>query len=184
MEFIWKFEKNVEFLTSRMFASSMIRVFQVLGTPGHVRIGRQFVGLCVSLIGTSRQKHNRAKSMSASASAIFSLADAGEFQFARFYIVCEEVPLGTPESPPIVRCVGHAPVGLSKRGRDRIRCKHSTGRNTHIFLKRIFHLHFHMKSSSVFLYNIAYHLKEIYACATVPLFNGLDSGSNPLSITI
>ena len=36
------------------------------------------------------------------ASAIFSIADAGEFRFARFYIVYEEVPLGTPESPPIV----------------------------------------------------------------------------------
>ena len=40
--------------------------------------------------------------MSESASALFSIADAGEFRFARFYIVCEEVPLGTPESPPIV----------------------------------------------------------------------------------
>ena len=37
-----------------------------------------------------------------SASALFSIADAGEFRFARFYIVCEEVPLGTPESPLIV----------------------------------------------------------------------------------
>ena len=35
------------------------------------------------------------------ASAIFSIADAGEFRFARFYIVYEEVPLGTPESPLI-----------------------------------------------------------------------------------
>ena len=40
--------------------------------------------------------------MSESASALFSIADTGEFRFARFYIVCEEVPLGTPESPPIV----------------------------------------------------------------------------------
>ena len=40
--------------------------------------------------------------MSETASALFSIADAGEFRFARFYIVCEEVPLGTPESPPIV----------------------------------------------------------------------------------
>ena len=37
-----------------------------------------------------------------SASALFSIADADEFRFARFYIVCEEVPLGTPESPLIV----------------------------------------------------------------------------------
>ena len=36
------------------------------------------------------------------ASAIFSIADAGEFRFARFYIVCEAVPLGTLESPLIV----------------------------------------------------------------------------------
>ena len=49
-----------------------------------------------------RTKHNRAKPMSESASALFSIADAGEFRFARFYIVCEEVPLGTPESPLIV----------------------------------------------------------------------------------
>ena len=65
--------------------------------------GRQFVGLlCVSLMAHLWTKHNRAKPMSESASALFSIADAGEFRFARFYIVCEEVPLGTPESPPIV----------------------------------------------------------------------------------
>ena len=40
--------------------------------------------------------------MSEAASALFSIADAGEFRFARFYSVCEEVPLGTPESPLIV----------------------------------------------------------------------------------
>ena len=47
--------------------------------------------------------------MSESASALFSIADAGEFRFARFYIVCEEVPLGTPESPPIVSGVSDMP---------------------------------------------------------------------------
>ena len=36
------------------------------------------------------------------ASAVFSIADANEFRFARFYIVCEAVPLGTLESPLIV----------------------------------------------------------------------------------
>ena len=35
-------------------------------------------------------------------SAIFLIADGNEFRFVRFYIVCEEVPLGTPESPLIV----------------------------------------------------------------------------------
>ena len=47
--------------------------------------------------------------MSESASALFSIADAGEFRFARFYIVCEEMPLGTPESPPIVSGVSDMP---------------------------------------------------------------------------
>jgi len=31
--------------------------------------------------------------MSESASAMLSIADANEFRFARFYIVCEAVPL-------------------------------------------------------------------------------------------
>ena len=36
------------------------------------------------------------------ASAVFSIADANEFRFARFYIVCEAASLGTPGSPLIV----------------------------------------------------------------------------------
>ena len=56
--------------------------------------------------------------MSESASALFSIADAREFGFARFYIVCEEVPLGTPESPPIVCGLSDTSRGLSKRGKD------------------------------------------------------------------
>ena len=40
--------------------------------------------------------------MSELPSALFLIADGDEFRFARFYIVCEEVPLGTPESPLIV----------------------------------------------------------------------------------
>ena len=51
-------------------------------------------------------------------SAIFLIADGNEFRFARFYIVCEEVPLGTPESPLIVCGLSDTFRGLSKRGRD------------------------------------------------------------------
>ena len=40
--------------------------------------------------------------MSELPSVMFLIADGNEFRFARFYIVCKEVPLGTPESPPIV----------------------------------------------------------------------------------
>ena len=40
--------------------------------------------------------------MSELPSALFSIADGSEFRFTRFYIVCEAVPLGAPESPLIV----------------------------------------------------------------------------------
>ncbi|WP_215663452.1 hypothetical protein, partial [Roseburia hominis] len=56
---------------------------------------------------------------SESASALFSIADAdSDSGFARFYIVCEEVPLGTPESPLIVCGLSDTFRGLSKRRRD------------------------------------------------------------------
>ena len=56
--------------------------------------------------------------MSELASALFSIADANEFRFARFYIVCEAVPLGAPGSPLIVCGVTDTSRGLSKRGQD------------------------------------------------------------------
>ena len=97
-------------------------------------------------------KHNRAKPMSESASALFSIADAGEFRFARFYIVCEEVPLGTPESPPIVSgvpdmhpsdCPNVEETRNPMQTFSRKKCSHFSPTNVH--------LHFHMKSPSVFL---------------------------------
>ena len=51
-------------------------------------------------------------------SALFLIADGSEFRFARFYIVCEAVPLGAPESPLIVCGLSDTPRELSKRGRD------------------------------------------------------------------
>ena len=97
-----------------------------------------------------RIKHNRAKPMFESASAIFSIADAGEFRFARFYIVCEEVPLGTPESPPIASgvsdmhpsdCPNVEETRNPMQTFSRKKCSHFSPTN--------FHLHFHMKSPSV-----------------------------------
>ena len=52
------------------------------------------------------------------ASALFSIADANEFRFARFYIVCEAVMLETLKSPLIVCGLSDTPCGLSKRGKD------------------------------------------------------------------
>ena len=89
--------------------------------------------------------------MSESSSALFSIADDGEFRFARFYIVCEEVPLGTPESPPIVSgvsdmhpsdCPNVEETRNPMQKFSRKKCSHFSPTN--------FHLHFHMKSPSVF----------------------------------
>ena len=55
--------------------------------------------------------------MSELPSALFSIADGSEFRFARFYIVCEAVPLGAPESPLIVCGLSDTPRELSKRGK-------------------------------------------------------------------
>ena len=87
--------------------------FQVWSTLRTMSASQQTIlGLLCVPCGTSQQmafmpslcrtKHNRAKPMSESSSAITSIADDGEFRFARFYIVCEAVPLGTLESPLIV----------------------------------------------------------------------------------
>ena len=56
--------------------------------------------------------------MSELASALFSIADANEFRFARFYIVCEGVMLGTLKSPIIICGLSDTYRGLSKRGKD------------------------------------------------------------------
>ena len=87
-----------------VFVSAMIRVFPSLEhSTDCVRKPadnfRTFVCVPYWHLWT---KHNRAKPMSELPSAIFLIADGNEFRFARFYIVCEEVPLGTPESPLIV----------------------------------------------------------------------------------
>ena len=84
--------------------------------------------------------------MSESASALFSIADAGEFRFARFYIVCEEVPLGTLGNPLIVCGLSDTFRGLSKRGRDTESDAKARREEMHAFFQRMFHLHFHQKS--------------------------------------
>ena len=55
--------------------------------------------------------------MSELASALFSIADANEFRFARFYIVYEEARLVLLGSPPIICELPDTPRGLSKRGK-------------------------------------------------------------------
>ena len=125
-----------------------------------------------------RTKHNRAKPMSESASALFSIADAGEFRFARFYIVCEEVPLGTPESPPIVSgvsdmhpsdCPNVEETRNPMQTFSRKKCSHFSPTNVH--------LHFHMKSPSVFLIILLISAKHDMLIAAILFSNSAASRS-------
>ena len=144
----------------------MIRVFPSLEHSGGAcpHSARQFVGLLCSTYLCSQKKHNRAKPMSELPSALFSIADANEFRFARFYIVCEEVPLGTPESPPIVSgvsdmhpsdCPNVEETRNPMQTFSRKKCSHFSPTN--------FHLHFHMKSPSVLPVILLITPKEVYA---------------------
>ena len=127
------------FLTSRMFASSMIRVFPSLEhSAGHVRIPETICRTFVQHLPVLPKKHNRAKQMSELSPALISIAGGNEFLFARFYHVYEGVKLVLPESPPIVSGVSDMPRRIVQTWkRHGIRCKHSVGRNAHIFLQRI-----------------------------------------------
>ena len=97
-----------------------------------------------------RTKHNRAKPMSELPSAMFLIADGSEFRFARFYIVCEEVPLGTPESPPIVSGVSDMhPADCQNVEETRNLMQTFSWKKCSHFSPTNFHLHFHLKSHEV-----------------------------------
>ena len=114
--------------------------------------GRQFVDFCAALACTPAIKHNRAKPMSESASALFSIADAGEFRFARFYIVYEGVQLVRLKSPPIVSGVSdmHPPDCPNVEETRNPMQTFSRKKCSHFSLTN-FPLHFHLKSHSVIL---------------------------------
>ena len=76
-----------------------------------------------------------------SSSALFSIADDDEFRFARFYIVCEAVPLGTLGNPLIVCGLSDTFRGLSKRGRDTESDAKIRRDEMHAFFQRIFQMH-------------------------------------------
>ena len=98
---IWP--QNLVFLTMPQLASVMIHVFPSLEhSTDCVRKPTDNFRTFVCPLWHQWTKHNRAKPMFELPSAIFLIADGNQFRFARFYIVCKEVPLGTPESPLIV----------------------------------------------------------------------------------
>ena len=85
-------------------------------------------------------------------------------RFARFYIVCEEAPLGTPESPPIVSGVSdmHPPDCPNVEETRNPMQTFSRKKCSHFFPTNILSAFPHEIPKSV-SDNITYHSKEIYA---------------------
>ncbi len=77
------------------------------------------------------------------------IAGGNEFLFARFYDVYEGVQLVQLNSP--ISVPDNTPSDSQNVEETRNLIKHPTGRNAHIFLQRIFHLHFQRKSAYVLL---------------------------------
>ena len=107
--------------------------------------------------------------MSELSPALISIAGGNEFLFARFYHVYEGVQLVLPESPPIVSGVSDmhpsdCPNVEETRNQmqtfRRKKCSHFSPTNSQ--------LHFHMKSSSVFLIILLITQKRSMLIATIP----------------
>ena len=85
-------------------------------------------------------------------------------RFARFYIVCEEVPLGTPESPPIVSGVSDMHPSDCPNVEETRNLMQTFDRKkySHFSLTNIPSAFPHEIRKCV-SYNITYHPKEVYA---------------------
>ena len=108
-DFMWKYRWNIRFKNMAfpnqpngcIFDDPCLSKFGALhGSCPHS--GRQFVGLLCVPYGTSEQNITAPEAVFESASALFSIADAGEFGSRGFILSVKKMPLGTPESPPIV----------------------------------------------------------------------------------
>ena len=84
--------------------------------------------------------------MSESASALFSIADANEFRFARFYIVYEGARLVLPESPLIVCDLSDTLRKCPNVEETRNPMQTFSRKKYSHFSPTYFHLYFHLKS--------------------------------------
>ena len=103
-------------------------------------------------------------------SAMTLIAEDGEFRFARFYIVCEAVPLGTLGNPLIVCGLSDTFRGLSKRGRDTESDANIRLEEILTFFSNEFPAAFPHEISKYVSYNITYHPKEVMLIAAIPFY--------------
>ena len=119
-----RFEKNVAFLTGRMFASAMIRVFRKFGALRRVHVRhhrRQWAGpSCVSLMAPLHNNINRAKpKLSRHLLIDNSRCRLSHRLRAVLCCLCRGAIRDTHESPAhCLRHVGHDSAEYSKRGQD------------------------------------------------------------------
>jgi len=107
--------------------------------------------------------------MSELPSAMFLIADGNEFRFARFYIVCEEVPLGTPESPPIVSGVSDMhPADCQNVEETRNLMQTFSWKKCSHFSPTNIPSAFPHEISKCVSYNITYHPKRAVLIAAIP----------------
>ena len=103
--------------------------------------------------------------MSELPSAMFLIADGSEFRFARFYIVCEEVPLGTPESPPIVSGVSDMhPADCQNVAKTQNEMKNTAEKNFTYFAPTNVHARVHPELESSRLLTVAAYHNAIVPC--------------------
>ena len=137
-ECIWKFgSKNVAFLTSRMFASSMIRVFPSLEhSAGHVRIpednGRTFwcVGHAPSDCPNMEETRNSMQTFNRKKCSHFSptnIPSAFPSEIGRMYFLSYSFARSPPPLKRVARDAGCNPLvpdSVSRRPRLSLRSSH------------------------------------------------------------
>ena len=74
------------------------------------------------------------------------------------------------KSAHCLRCVGHAPVGLSKRGRDTESDANIQPEEMLTFFSNEFPAAFPHEISKYVSYNITYHPKEVMLIAAIPFY--------------
>ena len=110
--------------------------------------------------------------MSELPSALTLIAGGNEFRFARFYIVCEVVPLGTPGSPLIVCGLSDTLRECSNVEETRNQMQSSGWKKyTHFFSTNVPHA-VPLEIAGHTAYNITYSGKARYAYCDSFLFHG------------
>ena len=127
-----KMTRKIVFLTMPLLTSPTIRVFPSLKhSTDCVRKPADNFRLCVCPFMATSEQNITARSRCLNCHLpIFLIADGNEFRFARFYIVCEEVPLGHQKVRSLSAVCRTHSVSVQTWQRHGMGCQPRHGRNT------------------------------------------------------